>query len=124
AAIPLTSSICQQAYFTLDQFRFWMAALHESPRFHRKLWEFFYIAQALSERGYLKDGMAGMGFGVGLEPLWALFAAHGARVLATDQEGEQATAQGWANTGQHAEGIARLNDRGICDETKFREMAE
>jgi hypothetical protein len=42
---------------------------------HRKLWEWCYIAQVLWERGLLQPGRPGLGFGVGHEPLAALFAS-------------------------------------------------
>lgn len=51
---------------------------------HRKMWEWLYICEALAERGMLQSGRAGIGFGVGKEPLVAVFAAEGCRILASD----------------------------------------
>jgi hypothetical protein len=48
APVSFTSSLCHQQHFMLDQFRFWLRAMKIRPRFHRKWWEFFYIAQTLS----------------------------------------------------------------------------
>ena len=39
---------------------------------HRKIWEWVYIIQALHERDLLREGRAGLGFGVGTDPLTAL----------------------------------------------------
>ena len=61
---------------------------------HRKMWEWLFIAEALRERGMLAAGHRGVGFGVGQEPLVALFAAAGCAVVATDQPHESAVASG------------------------------
>ena len=58
------------------------------PRWHRKLWEYVMICQALWERGMLRAGRRGCGFGVGQEPLPALFASLGCEVLAADAPAE------------------------------------
>lgn len=117
--IPLTSSLCRQRDFTLDAHRYWTHLMRDPPRFHRKQWEFVFIAQALAERDRLADGSAGIGFGVGHEPLPALFASLGCRVLATDQTIEEAARAGWAQTGQHTEGLASLRRPDICDGGRF-----
>lgn len=120
ARLPMTSGLCRQGDFALDAYRYWMAALHETPRFHRKQWELFYIAQALHERGKLTPGCRGLGFGVGKEPLPALFASMGCDVLATDQGLDDAIRAGWAQTGQHATALHDFNKDGICDDAAFR----
>ena len=61
---------------------------------HRKMWEWLFIAEALRERGMLAPGRSGLGFGVGQEPLVALFADAGCDVVATDQPHESAVAVG------------------------------
>src|SRR5947209_341172 len=65
---------------------------------HRKMWEWLFIAEVLRERGLLGPGHAGLGFGVGQEPLVALFAAEGCDVVATDQPRELALASGWTDS--------------------------
>ncbi len=57
--IGLSSSLCQQIHFTLDEYRHWMWAIGEPPRFHRKLWEWFFIIQTLFERGLLAHAAPG-----------------------------------------------------------------
>jgi SAM-dependent methyltransferase len=79
-----------------------------APRFrHRKMWEWCAIAQALQERGMLAPGRQGCGFAVGHEPLSSLFAACGAKILATDLH--TTADQGWSAAGQHAESLENLH---------------
>lgn len=77
ASNKLRSKLCQQADFLRDDYVDWMERLCEVPRLHRKQWEFYFICKALAERGRLSTGCRGLGFGVGLEPLPALFASYG-----------------------------------------------
>jgi SAM-dependent methyltransferase len=86
---------------------------------HRKQWEFCYVAQALALHGMLAPGRKGIGFGVGSEPLTAVFAARGAFVIATDLEPERAAEIGWVDTNQHALSRQVLNERGICPPEQF-----
>src|SRR4249919_2372505 len=76
------SCVCREAHYRLPLFRWWCDRLHEQPRYHRKLWEWVYICQTLHERGKLAPGLRGVGFGVGKEPLAALFASRGVDIVA------------------------------------------
>lgn len=115
------SVACREQHFRMPLYRYWCDAIRERPRFHRKQWEYVYICQSLHERGRLAPGMRGLGFGVGREPLVALFASLGAEVLATDLERSRAENLGWAETNQHSASIDELNDRGICPPGDFRD---
>jgi SAM-dependent methyltransferase len=99
--------------------------LGEDPRpfmLHRKMWEWLFIAEALSERDLLRPGRTGVGFGVGKEPLVALFAASGCDVVATDAPPEVAEATGWTDSSvEWAGGLAGLNDDGLCPPDQFAE---
>src|SRR5580700_7520252 len=87
---------------------------------HRKMWEWLFIAEALRERGMLAAGRRGVGFGVGQEPLVALFADAGCEVVATDQPHESAVASGWtASEVEWAGGLEGLNDFGLCAADAF-----
>jgi hypothetical protein len=66
--------------------------------YHRKHWEFVYIARAIDTAGL--DGASGIGFGVGREPLPAVLAGLGAQVLATDLPNGESSP--WAASGQWA----------------------
>src|SRR3972149_9783492 len=81
----LRPGLCRQAHLESEQWQEWARQLRQPAGvMNRKTWEFCYIAQALSERGLLKAGMRGLGFGVGQEPLAAFFAGRGCEIVATD----------------------------------------
>lgn len=116
------SNVCREAHFRLPLFRYWCERFGERPRYHRKQWEWVYISQVLHERGMLETGRRGLGFGVGTEPLAAMFAERGAEILATDIDAAEARRIGWLEAAQHAgDDIAVLNARGVCDPKHFAE---
>ena len=87
---------------------------------HRKMWEWLFIAEALRERGLLAPGRSGLGFGVGQEPLVALFADAGCDVVATDQPHGSAVATGWTDSElEWAGGLENLNPHGLCPDELF-----
>jgi SAM-dependent methyltransferase len=92
------------------------------PKFHRKYWEWAYIAQILFERGFLDAGKRGIGYGIGTEPLPALFASFGVEVVATDQSIEAAESAGWAKTNQYSYDLTALNAAGICTDFMFSRL--
>ncbi len=113
----LKSQVCRAEQLESAEFRQWCARMKETFQYHRKLWEYCYIAQALAERGKLRPGMRGLGFAVGTEPLASLFVSHGCEVLGTDLDlsAKGAVDEGnWAGTGQYATGLEAMNKRGIC----------
>lgn len=114
-----SSCLCTQARCQGEAFQRWCAQLGEAPRFHRKLWEWVFIGETLRRRKLLEPGRKGLGFGVGQEPLVAAFAAAGCDILATDLDPDRAADAGWVRTGQHAAGLAQLNDRGLCNAHEF-----
>lgn len=121
----LSSCVCTQRQLQSKQFRDWAVRMKENPDYlHRKLWEFFYIAQALDERGMLRPGRRGLGFAVGREPLPSLFASLGCEILATDLHEDGAREKGWVGTSQHAGNLEVLNTRGLCPEKEFRERVQ
>ena len=86
---------------------------------HRKIWEWVFIIEALHERGLLTPGRRGLGFGVGQDPLAALFASLGCEIVASDLGQAQAAQAGWVETDQHAATLADLNGDDICDPETF-----
>ncbi len=118
----LRSCRCTQAQLQSPVFQAWVTRMGEqSMRMHRKLWEYCFIAQALYERGMLVPGSRGLGFGVGQEPLTALFASLGCEIVATDLATEEAYEHRWVETSQHADSLEALNSRGICSPEIFPE---
>ncbi len=87
---------------------------------HRKIWEWLFITEAFAERDMLRSGRSGLGFGVGKEPLVALFASRECDVVATDQPPDLAQMSGWTDsTIEYSGGIAGLNDDGLCPPDLF-----
>lgn len=118
------SQACTQSQFDEDAYAFWCSQIKETPRKHRKQWEFCFILQALAKRGMLAPGRTGLGFGVGTEPLVSLFAAHGVQVVGSDMAPEDASRIGWVETNQYAASKQALNERGICDPDLFDKNVE
>lgn len=85
-----------------------------------KFWQNAIMVQALYERGALKTGNSGIGFGVGKERLPALFASLGIKVTATDQDFTSKKAKKWDNN-QLARGVFDLNEDNICTPDIFQE---
>lgn len=117
-----TSTVCREQHFRMPLYRYWCNAIKEKPRLHRKQWEFVYICQSLYERGLLKKGIRGIGFGVGKEPLPSLFASLGVEVLASDLDFDSAEKLGWVNTDQHSNELQDLNKLGLCDKKQFEKL--
>jgi hypothetical protein len=116
----LKSCPCTQAQLESEALQQWVPRLKECPSLHRKLWEYCYICQALSERDMLRPGRKGLGFAVGREPLGSLFASLGCEIVATDLGLEEGRKRGWSSDGQHADGLEAINERGICPPELFR----
>jgi 2-polyprenyl-3-methyl-5-hydroxy-6-metoxy-1,4-benzoquinol methylase len=101
------SQLCTQSQFEEPAYQRWQQG---PPPYHRKRWELAYIAQSLDMHGLLAPGKRGLGFGVGREPLPALFASHNVEVVATD-----APAGGvWAASGQYAASLSDIHWIGMC----------
>jgi SAM-dependent methyltransferase len=112
--------MCRQGDFATDSFRYWMAQMRQPQLMHRKLWEWFFIADALFQRGQLEPGRTGIGFGVGQEPLTPVFASRGCQLVATDMSEHEASSAGWTGQHEHASGVGSLNTLQICDDQTFQ----
>lgn len=97
------SQLVSQSQFEELTFLHWQG--QPPPPYHRKDWEFAYIAQALDVRGLLAPGKRGLGFGVGREPLPVRFAQHGAEIVATDSPLANPL---WAESGQYSRSVLDL----------------
>ena len=118
------SVVCRQDSFEQPYFAFWCVRLGEYLRYHRKLWEFVFICQALWERGAVIKGARGLGFGVGREPLAAFFASMDCQVTATDMSAQGASDAGWIQSSQHAEGKEGLRRAIVCPDDLFDRNVE
>jgi hypothetical protein len=115
-------SLCTHEQLDSPRFRRWAAALGETWRAHRKLWELAYICESLEQRGLLAPGKRGLGFAVGLERLPSFFASRGCQVLASDLPAEDDRNRKWASSGQWAPGLEALNRYGLCPPEQFRRL--
>ena len=122
APYAFSSTLCRVEHFRMPLYTYWCDALKETPRFHRKQWEFVFICHVLFERGFLVSGKRAVGFGVGREPLVSLFASCGVKVLASDLDIENARHLGWTSTTQHCADLADLNQLGLCDPDAFNRL--
>jgi SAM-dependent methyltransferase len=113
---PLKSMVCMSADWDSEWLPYWAAAMDLQPALHRKIWEFAYIAQALSERNMLGSGRTALGFGCGREPLASLFAVKGCSVLATDLSTKDDRARSWNKGQQHADSPDSVWMPSICPE--------
>lgn len=121
-ASRLTSCLAAVNHLESPAFRHWTEALGLRWRRHRKLWEFSFICQALFERGMLEPGRRGLGFAVGEEALPALFASRGCEIMATDLDATDERSGPWAETGQLADSIEKLERPVICAPEDFARL--
>lgn len=117
-ALP-NSTCCRQEAFEQPWFSYWSDQFHTRLRYHRKLWEYVFICQALWERYAIRPGARGLGFGVGTEPLASWFASRECQVIGTDMAPDEAETIGWSSSIQHAFGKAALRWHGVCTDDQF-----
>lgn len=118
------SQMCTAAQFDEADYDRWVGLMHRQKHQHRKQWEHVWICRVLETLGSLRDGARGLGFGCGIEPLPAVFAAHGARVTATDLGAEDRRARRWQETAQHLLSAEALSDPAICPPDRFFAQVE
>lgn len=115
---PKPGIVTQHGLCSQD-FYFWVDAIKERPKFHRKQWEYFLALQTIwASSGGNLHGKKAILFGVGLDPIAAVLASLGMDVKATDFRGG-ANAAAWKSTGQLSEDMSDLNARGICSREDF-----
>ncbi|MEA3052275.1 MAG: hypothetical protein QOG72_1178 [Sphingomonadales bacterium] len=98
----LRSKAATQADIESDWARHWIGELKTPIVYHRKIWELAFVLQAIWQHGHLATGRRGLGFGCGTEPIASYLAAQGVAATITDLPSDEATAQGWVGTDQHA----------------------
>lgn len=101
-------STCNAWDFTHPRYAEILAMLGRGQHFHRKVWEWVFIIHHLIDQAALRAGARGLAFGVGTEPLPALFARMGATVVATDAPPDIESAAGWTPTGQYGSSVDAL----------------
>jgi len=121
--IGLASKACTQTDMESDWLAYWCGELKIPVVFHRKLWEFAYVLQALHEAGKLAPGMRAVGFGCGEEPIPSYLAARGVEVTVTDQPPEDETGKRWRKGGQHSTELGRTFHPALVDWERFERQA-
>ena len=118
-SVGLRSKASTQADLESDWAAYWCSELKAPRVFHRKLWEFAFVLQALWERGMICRDKRGLGFGCGHEPIPSYLAKKGGQLTVTDIAPEEAKSKGWLNSGQHATTIDALFMPHLVDRTTF-----
>ena len=118
------SQMCTAAQFAEPDYDRWVGIMHRYKHHHRKQWEYVWICRVLETMGCLREGARALGFGCGIEPLPAVFAAYGAFVTATDLGAEDRRAKRWQETAQHLLSVEALADPAICPPEHFFERVE
>jgi len=115
------SQMCTAAQMDEPVYAEWCHRMGNVPARHRKQWEFVFILRSLEYHGALRPGSRGLGFGVGIEPLSSIFAAHGCHVVATDLAADDDRAQVWNDTAQLGSNLRQIHNPHLCDEASFFE---
>ena len=71
----IRSRACTQDQFQTPEYPAWCRMMRDVPRYHRKQWEFVFVADALQRFGVLGPGKRGLGFAVG-QAVWRAFATN------------------------------------------------
>jgi hypothetical protein len=118
-SINLCSKASTQADLESDWAAYWCGELKVQRIFHRKLWEFAFVLQALWERGMICPDKRGLGFGCGHEPVPSYLASKGVQLTVTDMAPEEARSKGWMNSDQHTTTIDSLFMEHLVDRATF-----
>jgi hypothetical protein len=105
--------------FLSEEFLSFIKSIHHPFQLHRKLWEWTFIVHHLTKERKLQPGMRGLAFGVGQEPLPALFASMGCEIVATDAPGDVVNSD-WAKANQHSDDASVLFKPSIIDSETFQ----
>tara|TARA_E500000331_G_C17179964_1_gene680100 strand:+ start:126 stop:1124 length:999 start_codon:yes stop_codon:yes gene_type:complete len=118
---PFGSDLCRFEDMHSPEYRYICNNIFKLPVcYQRKQWEWLYIYFRLLENKVLENNKKGLGFGVGTEPLAAIFANLGCKILATDAPLENNSE--WIKTGQHSSEIKSLQNENIISNKEFNNL--
>ena len=117
--VDLPSSLSTQTAIESDWVAHWCNELKVPVVYHRKIWELAFVLQSIHDRGHIRPGARGLGFGCGTEALPSYFAAHDVSILATDQAPQSAERAGWVHTGQHTTALEQCFMPHLVDRAHF-----
>ena len=113
------SNICRiEDFLHPDYHRICDEQLRETPRFHRKQWEWAVITHTLRQHRKLGPQCRGLGFGVGTEPLSSIFVSYGCTILGTDAPLNNIDPS-WAVTNEHSSSITTMYHERILPRVAF-----
>ena len=118
----LKSQMCTKSQFFTKPHLYFMRCLKETPKLHRKQWEYTYILKALQERGFLVAHKKGIGIGVGTEPLPAYFVSRNISILATDNVKEAGQSAGWNKNKMFLSSKKDLNSRNLAKKQQLKKF--
>lgn len=119
--IGITSKITTQEDMESPWCRYWINQLKIDFRYHRKLWEYAFVLQALYENGMF--GKEGLGLACGHEPIPSYLISKGCKITAGDKPADikDKIQNEWRKTGQYAEKEDDLYDpRLLCRDEFFK----
>ena len=130
--LDCSSKLCDSTDFDDTIFRDYYNRIQLIPKFksyhiifHRKMWEWCYIAATLKKARLLEDNRKGIGFAVGTEPLPSLFASEGVCVTATDLCADTDEAMNWSVDDQNAgSDVDNLYYKELCKKKLFYKNVE
>lgn len=117
--VGLVSKMTTQSDMESGWFAWWCRQLKVAPIYHRKLWEYAFVLQVLSEAGMLHPGRRGIGYGCGREPMASYFASQGIDALVTDLAPQTAAQAGWVDSRQHASSLDNAFAPDLVDRETF-----
>ena len=118
---PFGSDLCRLEDMHAQEYRYICNNVFKLPViYQRKQWEWIYIYFRLLESKVLEPNKKGLGFGVGTEPLAAIFANLGCQILATDAPLDNNSE--WLETGQHSSNISSLQYENIINNKEFNRL--
>ncbi len=120
--IDLIGSLCKQSHLdSVSSVRINRNKFDQEVYYHRKVWEMIWIYNVLEQKGMLKPGKKGLGFGCGEEYLVPALATEGVDIVASDQDKEAAEKSGWIATDQHSDSLSSFEKwlPKFCDRDTF-----
>ena len=114
---------CTQADLSTDWAAYWARELKVALVFHRKLWEFVYVLQALHNYDLLRPGVRGLGFGCGTEPIPSYLTNCGVDVTISDIPPDAQASKGWVSQEQHASSLQKCFVPTLVSKEMFDEHA-
>jgi SAM-dependent methyltransferase len=118
----LSSKATTQRDLESPWFAYWCKELRIAPIYHRKIWEYAFVLQALFEHDKLLVGLRGLGFGCGEEPVASYLASKGLSVVVTDLDPSRAKGLGWMETGQHTSALEQAYKPELLSKEQFERL--